>query len=104
MTETVIAAGGGGVAVLTVINALADLLASCVDAAVTVPCPATTPVNNPLALIVPSVDGDNVQATPAVEPTTVGVNCSVPPILIVALVGVIVTPMGAGAATSAPMR
>ena len=88
---------------MTVINALADLVASCVDAAVTVPCPATTPVNNPLALIVPSVDGDNVQATPAVEPTTLGVNCSVPPTLIVALAGVIVTLMGAGAATRAPM-
>ena len=91
-------------AALTVINALADLVGSCVDAAVTVPCPATTPVNNPLALIVPSVDGDNVQATPAVEPTTLGVNCSIAPILIVALVGVIVTLIGAGAATRAPMR
>ena len=58
----------------------------------------------PLALMVPSADGDTVQATPTVELTTVGVNCTVPPILIKALAGVMVTLMGSGAVTSAPMR
>src|SRR5580692_662358 len=103
-TDTVMALGGGDVAALTVITALADLVASCVDAAVTVPCPTTTPVNNPLALIVPKVVGANVHATPAVEPTTVGVNCSVPPTFTLALGGVIVTLIGAGAAARVPMR
>ena len=78
MVTTIAPVDGGGAVVFTVTSALADLVESCIDAAVTVPCPAVTAVNMPLALMVPSAAGDIVQATPTVELTTVGVNCTVP--------------------------
>jgi len=99
---TVIVLGVGGVVVLTVTVALADFVISCIEAAVTVPPPTVTAVNNPLALMVPSVEGTTVHATPDVEFATFGVNCTVLPTLVVLFVGVIDTVIGSGAVTRFP--
>jgi len=72
-TVTATACGCGGAAV-TVIDALADLVLSCVDVAVTVPPPAVTAVNRPFELMVPSEVGLTVHATPAEELVNFGVN------------------------------
>lgn len=98
--------GGGGVAALTVISALAVLVPSCWDATVTVPCPAVVPVNRPLALMEPKFAGATVQVMPVLEPVTVPINCSVACRAIVALGGDIFTVIGAGggAVPNVPMR
>ena len=101
---TTIMWGGGGGVVLTVTEALADLLVSCSEAAVTVPPPTARAVNNPLALMEPSEDGTTVHATPNVEFVTVGVNCNVPPTLVVALLGASDTLITGAAVTRLPMR
>jgi hypothetical protein len=105
-TFTVIVPEGAGVGLgaFTVTLALADLVESCIDVAVTEPPPAPVAVNMPLALIVPSEDGETVQATPELEFVTVAVNCVVAPIFSVALAGLNPTVMAAGAVTSDPMR
>lgn len=89
---------------LTVTDALADFVVSCNEDAVTVPPPTASAVNKPLALMLPRVDGATVHATPAVEFATVGLNCTVPPTLVFAFVGVMVTLIASGAVTSVPIR
>ena len=70
---------------VTVTWAVADLVVSSTDVAVTVPVPAETAVKTPLASMVPTLV--EVHVTPFVEPVTVAVNVCVCPAVTVALVG-----------------
>lgn len=70
---------------LTVTWAVADLVVSSTEVAVTVPVPAETAVNKPFESIVPTLV--EVQVTPFVEPVTVAVKVWVCPAVTVAVVG-----------------
>lgn len=84
VTETPVG-GGGGVVAFTVIWAVADLVVSSTEVAVTVPVPAETAVNRPFASIVPMLVDFHV--TPFVPPVTVAVKLWVCPTVTVAVVG-----------------
>ena len=74
---------------VTVTWALADLLVSSLDVAVTVPVPAETAVNKPFWSMVPTLV--ELHVTPCVEPVTVAVKVWVCPVLTVAVVGEMLT-------------
>lgn len=101
VTVTDTPVGGGGGVAFTVTWAVADLVGSSTEVAVTVPVPAETAVNNPLASIVPTLV--DVQVTPFVPPVTVAVKLWVCPTVTVAVVGNMET-LTVVAATRLPTR
>lgn len=98
LTVTAIPPGEGGAVTVTLADA--DFVLSSTEVAVTVPVPAETAVNSPLASTVPTLVALHV--TPCVEFAAFAVNDCVCPVVSEAVVGLIVTLTAE--ATRLPMR
>jgi len=88
-------------ALVTVIEAVDDLVGSSTEVALTTPVPAADAVNSPELSMVPTAPVA-VHVTPLVEPVTLAVNCCVAPTNTIALTGLSVTviPPGEGGAVT----